>query len=146
MPLLQDQYALGAVPNKLTIEGHTDSHPFSAGGTYGNWELSSDRANVTRRLMQSNGVRADQVSQVRGYADQRLRKIDDPKYASNRRVSIIVHYITKPDAEDAPGGKESAGKSGEAAGKPGEAGGTSAKPLPTHAEAPAKAEAGESKK
>lgn len=44
--------------------------PYSASANYGNWELSSDRANAARRLMQANGVRADQVTQVRGFADQ----------------------------------------------------------------------------
>jgi hypothetical protein len=51
--------------------------------------------------MQQNGVRDDQVSQVRGYADQRLRNPKDALDPSNRRISLIVHYIeTKPDAPD----------------------------------------------
>src|SRR5271154_7115682 len=62
---------LGKLPNKLSIEGHTDSKPYPKVGDYGNWELSADRANSARRLMQENGVREDQVAQVRGFADQR---------------------------------------------------------------------------
>lgn len=86
---------LGGVPNKISIEGHTDSKPFSrAGGEYGNWELSVDRANNARRLMQENGLRADQVTQVRGYADQKLRKPQDPEDPSNRRISVIVQYVS----------------------------------------------------
>jgi chemotaxis protein MotB len=54
------------------------------------WELSVDRANTSRRLMQENGVNANQVAQIRGYADQRLRKPDMPDDASNRRISVIV--------------------------------------------------------
>lgn len=47
---------LGKLPNKLAIEGHTDSKPYAEGSNYGNWELSSDRANAARRLMQRNGI------------------------------------------------------------------------------------------
>jgi chemotaxis protein MotB len=84
---------LGRMPNKLLMEGHTDARPFSAGTDYSNWELSSDRANSARKLMQESGLAADQVAEVRGYADQRLRKPDDPNNASNRRVSIVVKYL-----------------------------------------------------
>jgi chemotaxis protein MotB len=85
---------LGGVPNKISIEGHTDSKPLDRhGGEYGNWELSVDRANNARRLMQENGLRPDQVTQVRGYADQKLRKVDAPEDPSNRRISVIVQYI-----------------------------------------------------
>jgi chemotaxis protein MotB len=65
---------LGKLPNHIAIEGHTDSQPYPPGATYTNWELSVDRANTARRLMQAKGIREDQVSQVRGFADQRLRK------------------------------------------------------------------------
>ncbi len=91
---------LGKLPNKLSIEGHTDSKPYAASANYGNWELSSDRANAARRLMQSNGIRADQVTQVRGFADQRLRKPDAPLDPSNRRISLIVQYIVKNNDDD----------------------------------------------
>ena len=87
---------LGKLPNKISIEGHTDSKPYVKNREYGNWELSSDRANAARRLMQTKGIRPDQVSQVRGYADQKLRKPDAPFDATNRRISVIVHYIEKP--------------------------------------------------
>ncbi len=93
---------LGKVPNKLSIEGHTDSTPYAPSAAYGNWELSSDRANAARRVMQANGIRTDQVTQVRGFADQRLRKPDSPLDPSNRRISLIVQYIVKNnDEEDA---------------------------------------------
>jgi chemotaxis protein MotB len=84
---------LGGVPNRLSIEGHTDAKPFTGKGSYSNWELSADRANAARRLMQESGLRDDQVSQVRGFADQRLRTPRDPLEASNRRISIIVQYL-----------------------------------------------------
>jgi chemotaxis protein MotB len=84
---------LGSVPNKLSIEGHTDSKPYSGGGNYGNWELSVDRANAARRLMQEQGIRLDQVAQVRGFADQLLRNKVDPLDPANRRISVIVQYL-----------------------------------------------------
>lgn len=90
---------LGKLPNKVSIEGHTDSKPYSGSGVYSNWELSTDRANAARRLVQASGIRADQVTQVRGFADQRLRKADDPLDAANRRISIIVQYVVKDDAD-----------------------------------------------
>jgi chemotaxis protein MotB len=93
---------VGKLPNKISIEGHTDSKTFASGVNYGNWELSSDRANSARRLMQQNGLGAQQVTQVRGYADQRLRKAKNPEDASNRRISLIVQYLGKPDAEESP--------------------------------------------
>lgn len=100
---------LGKLPNKISIEGHTDSQPYSRSRDYGNWELSTDRANAARRLMQEKGLRQDQVAQVRGFADQLPRKPDDPTDASNRRISVIVQHLDKtpedsvnPASKDAP--------------------------------------------
>jgi chemotaxis protein MotB len=90
---------LGELPNKISIEGHTDSTPYSEAHTYDNWDLSSDRANAARRMMQDSGVRANQISQVRGFADQRLRLPQQPQAASNRRISVIVQYLVKDGAE-----------------------------------------------
>jgi OmpA family len=115
---------LGQLPNKISIEGHTDTKPFASGRNYGNWELSADRANAARRLMQHNGVNANQVLQIRGYADQRLRKPDSPGDPSNRRKSVIVQYLVE-DVES-KGVEES--KTAEASGKN------------EHADAPAKTE------
>ena len=112
---------LGKLPNKLSIEGHTDSQPYAPSATYGNWELSSDRAHAARRVMQANGIRQDQITQVRGFADQRLRKPDAPLDPSNRRISVIVQYIprNRDDEDKSPAEDE---KKPEA-GKPAEAGG-----------------------
>ncbi len=96
---------LGKLPNTVSIEGHTDAKPFSSGASYGNWELSADRANGARRVMQQAGLGPHQVTQVRGYADQRLRKPDAPEDSSNRRISLIVHYLSKPDTETPDGPK-----------------------------------------
>ena len=92
---------LAKLPNKLSIEGHTDSQPYAPSASYGNWELSVDRANAARRVMQANGIRPDQITQVRGFADQRLRKPEAPLDPANRRISLIVQYIVKETDDDA---------------------------------------------
>ncbi len=81
---------LKTLPNHLLIEGHTDAAQYGSGADYTNWELSADRANSARRLMQHDGVRSDQVSQVRGYADQMLRVPANPYDPTNRRITILV--------------------------------------------------------
>lgn len=94
---------VGRIPAGILIEGHTDSRPFSGEAGYSNWELSADRANAARRLMESSGLKEHQVSQVRGYAAERLRDPKDPASASNRRISIVVQYAENTPA--APGAK-----------------------------------------
>ena len=110
---------MGKVPNHLSIEGHTDAKPFSGKSSYSNWELSADRANAARRLMQQSGLRGDQVSQVRGFADQRLRNAKDPLDPSNRRISIIVQYFSNNN-DEAESPRKDAKEPGE--GKPSAAG------------------------
>ena len=109
---------LGKIPNHISVEGHTDAKPFAGNGSYSNWELSADRANAARRLMQQSGLRGDQVSQVRGFADQRLRTAKDPLDPSNRRVSIIVQYFSSNGDEAETPGKDAkdAGEKSSAAG------------------------------
>jgi len=118
---------LGKLPNHIAMEGHTDSKPYPPGAPYGNWELSADRANAARRLMQQNGIGANQVTQVRGFADQRLRKPETPLDPSNRRISLIVQYLEKKPSPEAAGeekgnaesGAGAAEKGGKETGKPG---------------------------
>jgi chemotaxis protein MotB len=100
--LLRLSKELGTLPNELLIEGHTDSKPFSGRAEYSNWELSADRANAARRLMEESGLRPGQVSQVRGFADHNLRDKTDPDAASNRRISVIVRYQQQAAAPEAP--------------------------------------------
>jgi chemotaxis protein MotB len=83
---------IGKIPNRISIEGHTDSRPYPGKG-YSNWELSVDRANNARRIMTDAGLKPNQVEQVRGYADQALRKKDNPQDPANRRISLIVGYL-----------------------------------------------------
>jgi chemotaxis protein MotB len=83
---------LRKMPNDLVIEGYTDARPFSGRGAYSNWELSTERANAARRVMQDTLQRANQIVQVRGFGDQSLRDKEHPESPSNRRISVIVRY------------------------------------------------------
>ena len=104
---------LGQLPNDVVMEGHTDSRPFSKRAGYTNWELSSDRANAARRLMESVGLRDRQVVQIRGFADHELRDRDHPEAAANRRITVIVRYLEPADQAPA-----NAGTGPESAAKP----------------------------
>jgi chemotaxis protein MotB len=81
---------LGKLPNKIIIEGHTDSHQYAETANYTNWELSADRCNSARRQMNGNGLRFDQISEVRGFADTEPRIAGNSADPRNRRISIIV--------------------------------------------------------
>lgn len=87
---------LQLLPNRLLVEGHTDAKPYSSDTGYTNWELSADRANMARRVMQDGGVTQDQIAQVRGFADRHLRNAKNPMDPANRRVSVIVQYTEGP--------------------------------------------------
>jgi chemotaxis protein MotB len=96
---------LTEVPNRLTLEGHTDAQPFvgDRGGLgYGNWELSADRANASRRELIAGGLPADRMLRVQGLASSVLFDRRDPTSPTNRRISIIV---MNRDAEDRLFGK-----------------------------------------
>ncbi|MBP8271257.1 MAG: flagellar motor protein MotB [Sphaerotilus sp.] len=82
---------LTEVPNKLTLEGHTDALPFSGGvGGYSNWELSSDRANASRRELIAGGLKDERVLRVQGLSASVPFDKQDPRNPVNRRISIIV--------------------------------------------------------
>ena len=89
-------HELGKLKNPVLVEGHTDSRPYSAakGGGYGNWELSADRANAARRVMEKEeGLHAGQVHAIRGFADTALRVPEKPLDPRNRRVTVIVQHL-----------------------------------------------------
>jgi chemotaxis protein MotB len=90
---------LGKLPNKIYVEGHTDAKPYSNKSGYSNWELSADRANDARQLLQSHGVREDQVQEVRGFANMLPRNPHDPLDPANRRISVIVKYLDQQPEE-----------------------------------------------
>ncbi len=99
---------VATMPNRVLIEGHTDAKPFA--GERSNWELSAERANEARKVMMANGLRIDQVAQIRGFADQNLRLPNDPDNAGNRRVSIIIQYLTPPPGSPEEEAAPEAGK------------------------------------
>jgi chemotaxis protein MotB len=108
---------LAKLPNKIAIEGHTDATPFGR-ADYSNWELSADRANAARRILEESGLEDTRVSQVRGFADQRLLKKDDPTDPSNRRISIIVRNVGLDQQEEAISQGQTAPADPEPAAKP----------------------------
>jgi chemotaxis protein MotB len=89
---------IGTFPNEVAIEGHTDSRPYVRPG-YNNWDLSTDRANSARRVLEDGGMRAGQIASVNGYADRRLKNTSKPLDFSNRRVTILVAFSTSAPAE-----------------------------------------------
>jgi chemotaxis protein MotB len=88
---------LAELGNDIVVEGHTDKRPFP-GTAYTNWELSADRANAARKLLVDSGLSAKQLVSVTGYADIKLRNVDNPFDVSNRRVSIVVKFKEPPPA------------------------------------------------
>ncbi|MEO8481958.1 MAG: flagellar motor protein MotB [Acidobacteriota bacterium] len=91
---------VGQLDNDVVVEGHTDSLKYSAHGEqYTNWELSSDRANAARRILLGSGLRQNQISAVRGFADTDLRVPDNPMDPRNRRVSIVVRSQSAVESE-----------------------------------------------
>jgi chemotaxis protein MotB len=124
---------LATLPNKISIEGHSDSMLYSQTKDYDNWDLSTDRANEARRLMVSEGIRSDQIAQVRGFADTQPRLPQNPQDPSNRRVSLIVQYqvhngsevalpgvVTSQNADGTANPKPSAAPSGQVPGRAGQ--------------------------
>lgn len=92
---------VGRLPNNVTVEGHTDARQYAEHRRgYSNWELSADRANSARRVLESSGLRSRQVTRVIGYADHDLL-VDDALDAQNRRVSVIVKRLRR-DAIEPP--------------------------------------------
>src|SRR6201995_3021722 len=110
---------LTEVPNRLTLEGHTDAQPFPGGDRgYSNWELSSDRANAPRRELIAGGRTEDRVLRVQGLPSSQPFDEKDPLAPTNRRISIIVMnrdaedrmFRTDPD-KVAPGAEDSSASS-----------------------------------
>ena len=85
---------LGRLDRPIVFEGHTDRQPYANHLGYTNWDLSVERANSARRVMQGSGLGFQLVKEVRGYADLRPRLVDKPFDPRNRRVSIVVPYDT----------------------------------------------------
>lgn len=78
------------LPNKISVRGHTDGVPYSAGADYNNWDLSTDRANASRRALVRAGLSDGRIRNVVGKADTEHLFPDDPASPQNRRISIIL--------------------------------------------------------
>ena len=81
---------ISSVPKKISIGGHTDAKPYIGRRSYGNWELSAERANAARRTLVVAGYPESQVARVVGYADSALFDRNDPTNPINRRIDIVV--------------------------------------------------------
>ncbi len=101
--------ALAPLANPIVVEGHTDSAPYAHHG-YTNWELSVDRANAARRVLNGQGVGEERVVEVRGHADRQLRYPDDPRNPGNRRVTLFVASTPDLAGASAVGALESVGR------------------------------------
>lgn len=107
---------IAAVPNKISVSGHTDAAPFVGRGGYGNWELSSDRANAARRVLIAGGYDDEQVARVVGYASSALFDREKPLNPVNRRIDIVV--LTKKAQRAIEGGQSDAAEPPADAGSP----------------------------
>lgn len=85
---------IGKLPNNVEIEGHTDSRAYRSGAGFSNWELSAERANAARRVLERSGLWEGQIVKVTGYADRKLRNPDNPFDVTNRRVSILIKQLS----------------------------------------------------
>ena len=91
------------LPNRISISGHTDATPFRGGASgYGNWELSTDRANASRRVIVDSGVPAGRIDNVIGKADSDPLIASDPANPANRRISIVLIREKRAEAPPAP--------------------------------------------
>ncbi len=86
-------------PNKIVVEGHTDALPYKGGETT-NWELSTARASAARRVLENNGITAERIAKVVGFADNDLLIRLYPYDPRNRRISIILLPIQYKNGAD----------------------------------------------
>jgi chemotaxis protein MotB len=83
--------------NPIILEGHTDASQYA--GLYSNWELSTDRANAARRVLEGAGLDPARVVEVRGLADRQLRNPENPLDPRNRRITIMLPFTTNADID-----------------------------------------------
>ena len=88
------------LPNKIKISGHTDARPFAPGSKRTNWDLSTERANASRRTLNEFGVNDSRIAQVVGMADRDPIEPNDPMAPANRRISIVLLSQSKADNPD----------------------------------------------
>ncbi|MGB8275161.1 MAG: flagellar motor protein MotB, partial [Alphaproteobacteria bacterium] len=96
------------MPQKITITGHTDATPYANAGGYDNWDLSTDRANASRRALIEAGLSPERIANMTGRADQEPLVKDDPTSAKNRRISIVLLREARAGAAGAAGASQGA--------------------------------------
>ena len=109
--------ALNELPNRLTLSGHTDAIVYTNGDkSYGNWELSADRANASRRELVMGGMAEDKVMRVVGLADSQHLDKAEPRNPINRRISIVVlnHRTQQQIERDTRGAGAAPARAGKA--------------------------------
>ncbi|MDF1503747.1 flagellar motor protein MotB [Roseisolibacter sp. H3M3-2] len=90
---------LRSLTNPVVLEGHTDAVRYGTTANYSNWELSAERANAARRVLEAGGLPPTRVTEVRGLADRQPRNPDQPTAAENRRISILLPYSRLPERD-----------------------------------------------
>jgi chemotaxis protein MotB len=110
--LAQVEGVIAPLPNKISIRGHTDSAPFRSAGGYNNWDLSTDRANASRRALEYAGLDPNRIVDVSGRADKDPLLPDRPRAPENRRISMILLREAPPVP---PPGTQAAGAAAPAA-------------------------------
>ena len=91
---------LGTLPNAIEIGGHTDARPFPADSVRSNWDLSYQRADNARRVMESHGLRPGQVLRIAAYGNAKPLRADDPRADENRRLSVIARPLEAATAAE----------------------------------------------
>jgi chemotaxis protein MotB len=96
---------LAKLPNHVQVGGHTDSRPYPTASKKTNWELSFERANNARRVLQDAGLRPGQINKVLAYADSQPLVPENPMADENRRLSILAEREASPPEKDAKDGE-----------------------------------------
>jgi chemotaxis protein MotB len=116
--LEQVAQAIGQMPNRISISGHTDATPYATGRQYDNWDLSVDRANASRRALLESGIDPERIATVIGLADTDLMFPHDPTSPRNRRISIVL--LREAPAPPSEARREAAAEAGDGARSGGE--------------------------
>ncbi|WP_223877677.1 flagellar motor protein MotB [Histidinibacterium aquaticum] len=91
--------AIRDLPYPVAIKGHTDAVPFASDEAgYGNWELSADRANAARRILNDAGIEPGRIVQIAGLAATEPFDAEDPSAPENRRIEVLLRYPEITDA------------------------------------------------
>lgn len=103
------------MPNQISVRGHTDGAPYSAGSDFTNWELSAERANASRRILLGNGIPDTKIANVIGKADTDHFIKANPMDAQNRRISIVLLRDGLAQEQGTVNTNDNAGKAAPAA-------------------------------